>query len=62
ARFNLQRYCEGGYIRYAEECGYLNDELERLIEEAHTGVAADAPDVPDLVGKALFALKSTGIP
>jgi len=62
ARFNLQRYCEGGYIRYAEECGYLNDELERLIEEAHTGVAADAPDVPDLVEKALFALKSTGIP
>lgn len=62
ARFNLQRYCEGGYIRYAEECGYLSEELELLIEEAQAGVAADAPDAPDLVEKALFALKSTGIP
>ncbi|MEN6374271.1 MAG: radical SAM protein [Smithella sp.] len=62
ARFNLQRYCEGGYIRYVEECGYLNEELERLIEEAHAGVEADAPDAPDLVEKALFALKATCIP
>ncbi|NTW77913.1 MAG: radical SAM protein [Syntrophaceae bacterium] len=62
ARFNLQRYCEGGYIRYAEDCGYLSEELERLIDEAYSGIEEDAPDAPDLVEKALFALKSTGIP
>lgn len=62
ARFNLQRYCEGGYIRYAEDCGYLSEELERLIAEAYSGIEADASETPDLVEKVLFALKSIGIP
>lgn len=62
ARFNLQRYCEGGYIRYAEDCGFLNEKIERLIDEACTGIEADASEAPDLVEKALFALKSIGIP
>ncbi len=62
ARFSLQHYCEGEYVRYVEECGYLNEGLERLIDEAYAGIEADAPDAPDLVEKALFALKSTCIP
>jgi histone acetyltransferase (RNA polymerase elongator complex component) len=62
ARFNLERYCRGGYIRYVEEWGGLNAELERLIDEAHKGVKAGAPNALDLVEKALFALKSMGIP
>ena len=62
ARFNLRRYCAGGYLRYVEEWGGLSAELERLIAEAHKGAVAGAPDAPELVEKALFALKSTGIP
>lgn len=62
ARFNLQRYCKGGYIRCVEEWGGLDAELERLIDEAYKGAEAGAPDALDLVEKALFALKSTGIP
>lgn len=62
ARFNLQHYCKGGYIRCVEEWGGLDAELERLIDEAYKGAEADAPNALDLVEKALFALKSTGIP
>ncbi len=62
ARFNLLRYCEGGYIRFVEEWGGLDAELERLIDEAYSSIEINAPDAPEQVERALFALKSIGIP
>lgn len=62
ARFNLGRYCRGGYAHFAEEWGGLTAELERLIDEASASVEAGSSDALERVEKALFALKSTGIP
>lgn len=62
ALFNFRHYCRGGYVQYAEEREKLNAEMERLIDDAYNAVAEDAPNALDLVEKAVFALKSTGIP
>jgi hypothetical protein len=62
ALFNLKRYLGGGYLRYLEAWGGIDDELERLIDEAWKAVESDAPDALEMVDKALFAMKSRGVP
>lgn len=62
ARFNLQRYCRGGYLHFVEEWGGLDNELEQLIDEAYVSIEASASDALKRVEKALFIMKSNGIP
>ncbi|MEN6622343.1 MAG: radical SAM protein [Smithella sp.] len=62
ARFNLQRYCRGGYLHFVEEWGGLDTELEQLINEAYISIEANASNALKKVEKVLFAMKSAGIP
>lgn len=62
ARFNLRRYCEEGYLRFVEEWGGLDTELERMINEAYSSIETGESCVPEKVERVLSTIKSIGIP
>jgi len=62
ARFSLNRYIGGGYLRFVDDWERLDQELERLIELAYDGAQSGAPDALERAEKAIFTLKSKGIP
>ena len=62
ARFILGRYIGGGYLRYIEAWGAMDAELESLIDQAWNSAESGAYDALRLAERAIFALKSRGVP
>jgi hypothetical protein len=62
ALFTLGRYLGGGYLRYVEQLGGMDAELESLIDRAWSSAQSGASDALPLAERAIFAMKSRGVP
>ena len=62
ARCILDRYVSGGYLDCVRSWGRCDDQLEQLIEAAQTDIVAEAPGSIEAVNRAVFAIKSKGVP
>jgi hypothetical protein len=62
ARFNLKRYVGGQYLEFVDDWGKFDQALETLIQHACESAKTNAPDALELADKAIFTLKSKGIP
>jgi histone acetyltransferase (RNA polymerase elongator complex component) len=62
ARFTLDRYLGGGYLQFVDDWGGIDQELEALIEQAAKSIRSGAGDALEKANRAVFFLKSKGIP
>jgi hypothetical protein len=62
ARFLLSRYLYDGYLTCVKSWGMYDARLNAMIEEAETSLEKHAPDGLEKVERALFEIKSKGIP
>jgi len=62
ARFLLDRYLYGGYLTFVKSWGKCDLRLNSVTEEAEISFRQRANDVMEKVEKAIFAIKSKGIP
>jgi len=62
ARFLLDRYLYEGYLAFIQYCGKEDARLQALIEEARMSLEEQSDDAPKKVERAIFAIKSKGIP
>jgi hypothetical protein len=62
ARFILSRYEHEGYMECVESWGLYDRVLDNLVREAESGIRDGAEDSLERVDRAVFALKSKGIP
>ena len=61
-RYILHRYLSDGYLDCVESWGLYGARLQTLIEKAAQSVQARSADAVDKVDRAIFAIKSKGIP
>jgi hypothetical protein len=62
ARFLLDRYLYDGYLACVKSWGMYDARLKSTIEEAQTSLEKHSPDALEKVQRALFQIKSKGIP
>jgi radical SAM superfamily enzyme YgiQ (UPF0313 family) len=62
ARFLLNRYLYGGYLAFVESWGEYDVILQAMIEEAETSLEEGSNDAMQKVERAIFSIKSRGIP
>jgi hypothetical protein len=62
ARFLLQRYVDDGYLACVKSWGKYDTRLEGLIKEAANSIAEKSPSAMEKTDRALFAIKSKGVP
>jgi histone acetyltransferase (RNA polymerase elongator complex component) len=62
ARFLLSRYLYDGYLTCVKSWGMYNAQLDAMIEEAQTSLEKHVPDALEKVERAVFEIKSKGIP
>lgn len=62
AGFRLQRYLYDGYLSFVERWGRLDSQLSLLVKEAIEGLEKQSPDAAQKIDRALFAIKSKGVP
>lgn len=62
ARFMLDRYTEGGYLSFVRRWGRYDEGLRTMIEDARKSLESEDPKSVEKVNKAVFAIKSKGVP
>lgn len=62
ARFLLNRYLEDGYLGCVKAWGKYDTPLEALIEDAKESIAAGREDALTKTERAIFAIRSKGVP
>ena len=62
AQFLFNRYCYGGYLDCVESWGKWDSTLQSRVEDCVKSLKDKAPDAMDKVEKAIFAIRSKGIP
>jgi hypothetical protein len=62
ARFLLDRYLYDGYLACVKSWEMYDDRLNATIEEAQTSLEKHSPDALEKVERAIFEIKSKGIP
>jgi hypothetical protein len=62
ARFLLDRYLYGGYLTFVKSWGKYDLRLNSVTEEAEISIGEKANDAMEKVEKAIFAIRSKGIP
>jgi hypothetical protein len=62
ARILLRRYLDGGYLARVKAWGKYDAHLEQLIEDARASLAQGSEAAPEKTQRAIFAIKSKGIP
>ena len=62
ARFLLDRYLNGGYLTFVKGWGKYDSHLHSVIEEAEISLKKQSNDAMEKVERAIFAIKSKGIP
>jgi hypothetical protein len=62
ARFLLSRYLYDGYLACVKSWGMYDARLNATIEEAQTNLEKHSPDALEKVERAIFEIKSKGIP
>jgi len=62
ARFLLSRYLYDGYLACVKSWGMYDARLNATIEEAQTNLEKHSPDALEKVERAIFGIKSKGIP
>jgi len=62
ARFLLSRYLHDGYLTCVKSWGMYDARLNATIEEAQTSIEKHIPDALEKVERAVFEIKSKGIP
>ncbi len=62
ARFLLDRYLYDGYLACVKSWGMYDARLEVTVEEARMSLEKHSPDALEKVERALFEIKSKGIP
>ncbi|MGC9323898.1 MAG: hypothetical protein ACP5G0_04025 [Desulfomonilia bacterium] len=58
----LESYVHGGYLDFVQSWGRYDDELRRTISEAQWHIATGGPDALARAERAVFMIKSRGIP
>ncbi len=62
ARVIFERYTEGGYLSFVKRWGKYDDGLRQLVEEARETLKNGRPEALETVNRAVFAIKSKGVP
>lgn len=62
ADFLLHRYVDEGYLACVKSWGMYDSHLKTLIEDAMASLEKGSPDAGLKVGRAVFAIKSKGVP
>jgi radical SAM superfamily enzyme YgiQ (UPF0313 family) len=62
AMFLLSRYLDDGYLACVKSWGMFDARLNATIEEAQTSIEKHAPEALEKVERAVFEIKSKGIP
>jgi hypothetical protein len=62
AKFLLSRYLYDGYLACIKSWGMYDARLNATIEEAQTSLEKDSPEALEKVERAIFEIKSKGIP
>ena len=61
-KIGLERCTKRGYLDFIGPCGRCDDSLELVIEEVRKSIEQASPDALAKTNRALFAIKSKGIP
>jgi histone acetyltransferase (RNA polymerase elongator complex component) len=62
ARILLRSYLDGGYLACVKAWGKYDAHLEQLIEDARASLAQGSEAAPEKTQRAIFAIKSKGVP
>jgi hypothetical protein len=62
SRILLRRYLDGGYLAYVKAWGKYDAHLKQLIEVAKASLAEGSDKAPEQTERAIFAIKSKGVP
>jgi radical SAM superfamily enzyme len=62
ARFRLNRYLSGGYVNYLKAVRKYSATVAGLIDDAQKAIKRGSPDAIEKVDRAIFAIKSKGVP
>jgi len=62
ARFILDRYTEGGYLSFVRRWGKYDEGLQAAIADARESLERGDPQSVEKVSRAVFAIKSKGVP
>jgi len=62
ARFMLGRYVNGGYLDFVKTWGKYDSRLKQLVADAESGLREGSEEVIKRVERAVFAIKSKGVP
>lgn len=62
AKVLLEQYTDRGYLEAVRGWGKYDSELESLVEEARRAIDEDSPEAIKITDRAVFALKSKGVP
>lgn len=62
ADFLLHRYVDDGYLACVKSWGKYDSYLKALIEDANLSLEKGSPEAAEKVGRAIFAIKSKGVP
>jgi len=62
ARFRLNRYLSGGYVNYLKAVRKYSATVAGLIDDAQKAIRRGSQDATEKVDRAIFAIKSKGVP
>ena len=62
AHFLFNRYCHGGYLGFVQSLGRYDPSLKTMVQEAEKSLQEKQPDALEKTERAVFAIKSKGIP
>ena len=62
AGFRLKRYLYDGYLAFVEGWGKFDFGLSQLVKEAIEGLEKKSNDAPQKIDRAIFVIKSKGVP
>jgi len=62
ARFIFDRYTEGGYLSFVRKWGKYDEGLQAAIADARESLERGDPQCVEKVNRAVFAIKSKGVP
>ena len=62
AHFLLSKYTEGGYLNCVKAWGKCDSDLEGMIEDAEISISEGFDDAREKTERAIFAIKSKGVP
>ncbi len=62
ARFLLNKYADGGYVKVLESRGSYDPEVHRLIADARKSIDRADHDAVQQAARAVFSIKSKGVP